>query len=238
MKRLFLVGSVGLWFALVAPVALACTCVPLPQPEQAFSEATLVFSGTVVGFSDADSTDFMMFVNFEVRRVWKGPANGHQEVQTAGYEGVPNTAACGYPFQVGETYLVYAHAYGPDGEIEASTCTRTRLVADASEDLAFLGEGTTVSTESPELPLVSALGNYPNPFARTTTVSFTLEAPTAVTLNVYDLAGRLVKQRDLGVRNAGAYAEPLDLGTQAAGIYWYEIQTGTSATRQPLLLVR
>jgi hypothetical protein len=46
---------------------------------------------------------------------------------------------CGYSFQIGETYLVYASddaesSVGP----ETDSCTRTRRLSDAGEDLAYL----------------------------------------------------------------------------------------------------
>ena len=42
-------------------------------------------------------------------------------------------------------------------------------------------------------PLVQA-GNYPNPFCEETTISFFLVKPSRVTLDIYDVAGRLVKK--------------------------------------------
>lgn len=44
---------------------------------------------------------------------------------------------CGYPFTTGESYLVYTHRT-PDGQMSTSMCTRTRPVANAAEDLAYL----------------------------------------------------------------------------------------------------
>jgi hypothetical protein len=45
---------------------------------------------------------------------------------------------CGYPFQQGETYLVYARRDEESNEIETSACTATKRLSDAGPDLPFL----------------------------------------------------------------------------------------------------
>jgi len=45
---------------------------------------------------------------------------------------------CGYDFQVGETYLVYADEDEESGRIDTSVCYRNRRVSDAGDDLTYL----------------------------------------------------------------------------------------------------
>jgi hypothetical protein len=45
---------------------------------------------------------------------------------------------CGYNFQVGETYLVYATGDEESPVLSTSACSRTRRLSDAGEDLAYL----------------------------------------------------------------------------------------------------
>jgi len=46
---------------------------------------------------------------------------------------------CGYDFQAGETYLVYANTdEGSSNSLSTDTCTRTRRLSEAGEDLAYL----------------------------------------------------------------------------------------------------
>jgi hypothetical protein len=45
---------------------------------------------------------------------------------------------CGYPFQLGETYLVYADSDEESDVMTTGACTRTRRLSDAGEDLAYL----------------------------------------------------------------------------------------------------
>jgi hypothetical protein len=57
---------------------------------------------------------------------------------------------CGYDFQAGETYLVYANNdEGPVNSLSTDICTRTRRLSEAGEDLAYLffyKEQSAVST--------------------------------------------------------------------------------------------
>jgi hypothetical protein len=46
---------------------------------------------------------------------------------------------CGYPFQAGMDYLIYADK-GPSGQLRASICSRTRPAVEAAEDIAYFHE--------------------------------------------------------------------------------------------------
>jgi len=70
-------------------------------------------------------------VRFDVLRSWKG-ASARAVVWTA-----PVGSACGYPFEVGHTYLVFARR-GADGALWTSICGRTRPADEAAADLALL----------------------------------------------------------------------------------------------------
>ena len=48
---------------------------------------------------------------------------------------------CGFPFEAGQAYLVYAYEDADDDLLAAWLCTRTRPLEYAQDDLEFLGEG-------------------------------------------------------------------------------------------------
>jgi hypothetical protein len=75
-------------------------------------------------------------VKLAVVRAWKGVESETVEVLTAS-----DGAACGYAFVQGGSYLVYASAES-DG-LRVNSCSRTRSMADAGEDMAVLGMGAT-----------------------------------------------------------------------------------------------
>jgi hypothetical protein len=95
----------------------------------------------------------------------------------------------------------------------------------------------------PASPRVTALGqNIPNPFNPTTTIHFDLAEHGAVSLRVYDVAGRLVRTLVDEVRAPGHHAVIWnamdDSGKRlASGIYFYRLQAGVfDATRKLVLL--
>ena len=65
-------------------------------------------------------------------------------------------ASCGYPFEMGQSYLVYA--FGLESSLETHLCTRNQPLAAAAEDLSGLGEGIEPSKPGWDLmPTLAAL---------------------------------------------------------------------------------
>jgi flagellar hook assembly protein FlgD len=86
------------------------------------------------------------------------------------------------------------------------------------------------------------MGNYPNPFNPVTTISFSLDAETPVTLQVYNLRGELVTTLVNFTLNAMTHRIQWD-GTDSrgkavsSGIYYYHLKAGSyTASRKMILL--
>lgn len=67
------------------------------------------------------------------------------------------------------------------------------------------------------------IGNFPNPFEKTTTVRFTMAVPSRVRVEVFDLQGRLVSGRSLGLLQPGTQSTALDTHGLKTGIYAYRL---------------
>jgi hypothetical protein len=121
-----------------AAAAEACSCQMPPAPAEALGQADAVFLGqvqeTAVEPAD-DAHGERSLVTLSILRSWKGVDEPFVTVYTAHSE-----AACGYPFELGRRYLVYAAQSAPDA-LTTSLCTRTRAEAAAQSDLAELGPG-------------------------------------------------------------------------------------------------
>jgi hypothetical protein len=120
---------------------LACGC-DLPrqnglqrQIAGARNDATAVFSGKVVDVTESSNDHFNVLVRLKVKRWRKGV--GADEVLIATGRGGGD---CGYRFEVGESYLVYAFGSG-EGGLGTNICQRTRKLEDAGEDIEVLGKG-------------------------------------------------------------------------------------------------
>ncbi|HWL11691.1 MAG TPA: hypothetical protein VNQ57_01790 [Ureibacillus sp.] len=127
-------------FNLTANSSYACSCVPLGVPEEELDKSNFVFSGKVIDIHDSNKDAFeqssadLLEVRFEVSNTWKGVT----ETQVIVYS-ERDSASCGFEFNLNDEYLVYGNEH--DGQIMVNLCSRTTLFADASTDLAALGDG-------------------------------------------------------------------------------------------------
>lgn len=84
-----------------------------------------------------------------------------------------------------------------------------------------------------ELPVTGDLafslsGNYPNPFATTTTFEYSLGAASSVRVVVYDVLGREVARVLEAEQPAGAYRVTFDASHLASGIYLYRVEAASA----------
>ncbi len=148
MKKWFMIilvfALVSVSFAIPQSVS-ACSCAELLSPTRAFDRATAVFSGIVVSLEgpiNVISSADPVTATFQIDKVWKGPQQSEITITTA-----ISSVSCGYEFQIGQWYLVYAN--GAENNIQVDRCSRTKPLFQADEDLNFLGEGHTISGDQP-----------------------------------------------------------------------------------------
>jgi hypothetical protein len=117
----------------------ACSCLPSGPPCQNLFQSDVVFVGTVTGLRPmrTPETERLVLerriVAFNVEKGIRGINGSAVDVRTGSGGG-----DCGFDFKIGERYVVYAYRH-PDGWLSTGTCSRTRLAADAAEDLAYFG---------------------------------------------------------------------------------------------------
>ncbi|HOZ22026.1 MAG TPA: T9SS type A sorting domain-containing protein [bacterium] len=76
-----------------------------------------------------------------------------------------------------------------------------------------------------QLPKEFALiGNYPNPFNPVTTIQYAMPEDAVVTLQVYDLLGRMVAEMALGRQSAGIREISFDAARISSGVYFYRLE--------------
>ena len=123
--------------------AYACSCMQPLSPDAELPNYDAVFSGRVIENQDVSATqqtDSIFFI-FDVDKIWKGDKKDTVTVKTA-----ESSAACGFPFEENQEYIVYANQY--DGDyLEVSLCSRTGLLADATEDLQELDSGFSIESK-------------------------------------------------------------------------------------------
>jgi hypothetical protein len=80
--------------------------------------------------------------------------------------------------------------------------------------------------------------NYPNPFARSTTIGYDLVASAHVTLTVYNVLGQRVALLVDQPQEAGRHEAELDASGLASGAYFYRIEAGEHTESRRMMLVK
>ena len=133
----FQVIGILLCLAGSAGVSMACTCMHLRgEPAEAFTAASAVFSGKVIEITEGKSSFpesgvKELAIKIRVEKSWKLIRKDEVLVVT-----VNTSNLCGFPFEIGERYLVYG--YGGEDKLITDICTRTIGFVGAKEDLEYL----------------------------------------------------------------------------------------------------
>jgi hypothetical protein len=77
-------------------------------------------------------------VRFKVKTTFRGEKEKEDSDDEESMEVWTDAGDCGYDFQEGETYLVYADEDEETDRIDTSVCYRNRRLSDAGDDLAYL----------------------------------------------------------------------------------------------------
>jgi hypothetical protein len=106
------------------------------------------------------------------------------------------------------------------------------------EDVNGIG---SISENYPESFMLKQ--NYPNPFNMSTQIDFLLPEAVSLTIFIYDMAGRTVKQLVNGNLNAGGHSIKWDGMDQSgnevsSGLYYYVLKTKTAVISKRMLLVK
>ncbi len=102
----------------------------------------------------------------------------------------------------------------------------------------FATTPTNTASAAGGVPLPASAVAFPNPFATTLTIEYTLSAPANVTLTVYDLLGREVRALTRGPDSAGRHRVQVEVKDLSPGPYVYRLKVGNRVITRSLTLAR
>ena len=137
---------------------------------------------------------------------------------------------------------VHLGEYDTPGNVRSITVHDTLLyVADQIGGLEVLHFEHTLDVPASRLAQPKSIvlhQNHPNPFNPCTVIEYSLTSPLNLQFKVYDLQGRLVQSRRLGLQSAGQHQIQFDGQNLASGIYFYQLESEQTTERRKMLLVR
>jgi hypothetical protein len=80
--------------------------------------------------------------------------------------------------------------------------------------------------------------NYPNPFNPTTTIKYDISDVSQVSVIIYDILGRKLKDLVNEKQDAGRYEIQFDATDLATGVYLYQIRAGSFVSTKKMILIK
>lgn len=97
-------------------------------------------------------------------------------------------------------------------------------------------------TPTPDVPLINKLHNaYPNPFNPSTTISYSLQHPSHVELDIFNIQGQKIRTLTANHSQAGFYniiwdGKDYNGLTVPSGVYYYRIQAGSFSETKKMVM--
>jgi hypothetical protein len=108
----------------------------------------------------------------------------------------------------------------------------------ALDKLIWLDNFTTLGPGQKKSLGFALQQNYPNPFNPVTTIAFTLPAATEVRFAVFDVAGKVVQRRQLGLLPAGANTFQFAANELSSGVYFYRLSAGKNSRIKKMMVIK
>lgn len=119
------------------------------------------------------------------------------------------------------------HMVGPAG---------TLFIGARSGMIRSRSDSTTYANIPKDLPFVLHQ-NYPNPFNPSTTIKFSLQEGTHVSLKVYDVSGKMIKRLLDEYMKEGEHKVRFKPEGLASGVYFYRLEAGSKVTTRKMILL-
>ncbi len=103
---------------------------------------------------------------------------------------------------------------------------------------AGFGSLAPVQQESGVLEIVQLGQNRPNPFGKSTTISYRVAEPGPVTLRLYDLRGRKVREVSGNAKDQNTQHITLDARDLASGVYTYSLEANGKKVQKRCIIIK
>jgi hypothetical protein len=144
------------------------------------------------------------------------------------------------------------------GSVLTNYATRTFTFRTAPDSTLYTGVGSTSVANPPGMGIYeytfTPLGvsdpnsgiptdfileqNYPNPFNPSTVIRYAIPSKSFVTMDVFDVSGRIIKTLISETKTAGNYEITFNGQGLSSGVYFYKISAGSFTETKKMILVK
>lgn len=152
---------------------------------------------------------------------------------------------CGVRLSLGHEYIIYAvyeNKYFPWSKevpkfLTTNICTRTkqkninelRLISKSLLDILL---------EVKESPQSNKYSINPNPLSELSNIEYSLDVPSVVTIDLFDVLSNRVAQLEKGKKQVGKYSATIDTQSLPVGVYYCKIDIGGVLTLKKFLVIK
>jgi hypothetical protein len=232
-KSVYITYNLTSGFAKNAGYGVAPQIIGMPaggDGQGAFAGDTWIAYGGCAGINDFDVAEPTgISPNATVMQSTYGVNTGDNGAEISKTTGNARVLMSGYAFQ-----------YIKDDNESGDTDRDDHLY----DILVFLGNNPDQPTDAKPVAVNELEQNYPNPFNPQTTIAFSIKDRARVKIDVYNVAGQLVKTLLDETRGAGSYTDVRWDGTNGAnqpvssGVYFYKLVTNNFSQTKKMVLLK
>lgn len=142
----------------------------------------------------------------------------------------------------GENWVDFSEGLPFLNSIEKLLVYGDKILAATSDGLwrrDTLDVVTGLTEDENDLPRrLLLLQNYPNPFNNRTTIQYSLEEPSIISIDIFDILGRQIESIKAGPQPAGYHRVIWDAGNLQSGVYLYKILAGDHSAAEKMILLK
>ncbi len=141
-NKLFLLTALAIATLFSLGLASACSCIYFENTSQKLDNAEYVFSGEVTNIKiSGQEYNELQEITIKTIQYWK-PFSFPESVNLNLYSLKDSGANCGYNFQVGKKYIVYAYLDSETGKLSTTSCMGTSILTEETDEISELNNLT------------------------------------------------------------------------------------------------
>ncbi len=129
-------------------------------------------------------------------------------------------------------------AYTDEGVPGQVVFYRIRLAQENRDDRTTGTIKIGLGPESEEQEPVKLVGNFPNPFSKTTTIAYEVNEPRPITITLWNLQGHQIAELADGQKNPGYHETPFEATDLPSGTYFLKLETPTETQTHRMVVLK